>query len=143
MTSPHCAIFLDDEPLATDAQSLSNRDITVLDGLSVKCGMSTRLDQPDPTTLTASIALPGDAGACAALEKIAPGRRISVIATSFEAPADADIRLPRPDRAGDRARAGQARPCLLTRTLRASSPLNAVSLPKTPAPPPGTRSIPS
>lgn len=96
MTSPHCAIFLDDEPLATDAQSLSNRDITVLDGLSVKWGRSTRLDQPDPTTLAASIALPGDEGARDALEKIAPGRRISVTATSFEAPADVDISIPLP-----------------------------------------------
>lgn len=101
MTSPHCAIFLDDEPLATDAQSLSNRDITVLDGLSVKWGRSTRLDQPDPTTLTASIALPGDEGARDALEKIAPGRRISVTATSLEAPADTDTSIPLPDSAWD------------------------------------------
>ena len=101
MTSPQCSIFLDDEPLATDAQSLSNRDITVLDGLSVKWGRSTRLDQPDPTTLTASIALPGDEGARDALEKIAPGRRISVTATSVEAPADADTSIPLPNSAWD------------------------------------------
>lgn len=101
MTSPYCSIFLDDEPLATDAQSLSNRDITVLDGLSVKWGRSTRLDQPDPTTLTASIALPDDERARDALEKIAPGRRISVTATSPEAPADADSNILLPERAWD------------------------------------------
>ena len=101
MTSPYCSIYLDDEPLATDAQSLSNRDITVLDALSVKWGRSTRLDQPDPTTLTASIALPDDARARDALEKIAPGRRISVTATSTDAPADTDTSIPLPDSAWD------------------------------------------
>lgn len=101
MTSPYCSIYLDEEPLATDAQSLSNREITVLDGLSVKWGRSTRLDQPDPTTLTASIALPDDERARDALEKIAPGRRISVTATSPDVPADADISIPLPERAWD------------------------------------------
>lgn len=85
MISPTCTVYLDGEAFADDKTSLENQATTVLGGLTVKWGRSTRLDQPGPTTLTAMIALPPKAST-SEMGRIAPGKRITVTATGKAAP---------------------------------------------------------
>ncbi|WP_022867144.1 hypothetical protein [Schaalia vaccimaxillae] len=92
MISPTCTVYLDGKPFADDKTSLENQATTVLGGLTVKWGRSTRLDQPGATTLTATIALPPEAPT-AEMERIAPGKRIAVTATGQAAPKTSTTEL--------------------------------------------------
>lgn len=80
-----CELAINGRTVADSAASLAAHDVTALDGLSVQWGRRSRLDQPEPATLSATLALPSGIGAPEALEDLQAGMPVSVTA-SYTAP---------------------------------------------------------
>lgn len=75
-----CSLAINGAKVADSATSLADGDTTALDGLTVEWGRTTRLDQPNPATCRARIALPA-IDTAAALEQLRPGLPIEVTAS--------------------------------------------------------------
>lgn len=80
-----CELAINGRTVADSAASLAAHDVTALAGLSVQWGRRSRLDQPEPATLSATLALPSGIGAPRALEDLQAGMPVSVTA-SYTAP---------------------------------------------------------
>lgn len=81
--------------LATSANDLRAGIPAVVDGLSFQWGRETRLDQPVPGSLTATLLVPPEAAADA-LAHLAPGARV-VVFTSYASTGGASRFVERPD----------------------------------------------
>jgi len=81
-----CELAINGRTVADSAASLAAHDVTALAGLSVQWGRRSRLDQPEPATLSATLALPSGIGAPRALEDLQAGMSATVTA-SYTAPA--------------------------------------------------------
>ena len=81
--------------LATSANDLRAGIPAVIDGLSFQWGRETRLDQPAPGSLTATLLVPPEAAADA-LAHLAPGARV-VVFTSYASTGGASRFVERPD----------------------------------------------
>lgn len=74
-----CSLAINGAKVADSATSLADGDTTALDGLAVEWGRTTRLDQPNPATCRARLALPA-IDTAAALEQLRPGLPVEVTA---------------------------------------------------------------
>lgn len=81
-----CELAINGQRVADSAASLAAHTVTALAGLSVQWGRRSRLDQPEPATMHAVLALPDGTGAPRALEDLQAGMPVSVTA-SYTAPA--------------------------------------------------------
>ena len=81
--------------LATSANDLRAGTPAIIDGLSFQWGRETRLDQPAPGSLTATLLVPPEAAADA-LAHLAPGARV-VVFTSYASTGAASRFVERPD----------------------------------------------
>lgn len=79
--SASVALTVEDTEIATGADALQEGTSAVLDGVSIKWGRTSRLDQPAPATLTATVAVP-ETDASSILDLLCPGKRIVATATT-------------------------------------------------------------
>ena len=86
-----CALTINRHRVADTAADLEDHQVTALDGLQVRWGRSSRLDQPGPATMTATLALPTGSAAVAALEAIQPGAMVEVTSEYTAPPADTTV----------------------------------------------------
>lgn len=74
-----CSLAINGHKVADSSSSLADGKTTVLDGLSVEWGRTTRLDQPNPATCRARLALPA-IDISDALDELSPGLPVEVTA---------------------------------------------------------------
>ena len=91
MTGILCALAIDGHRIADTAADLEDHQVTALDGLQVRWGRSSRLDQPGAATMTATLALPTGTAAVAALDALQPGAQIEVTSEYTAPPTDTTV----------------------------------------------------
>lgn len=74
-------LTVDDTEIATSADALQEGTSAILDGLTIKWGRASRLDQPAPASLTATVAVP-ETDASNVLDLLCPGKRIVATVTT-------------------------------------------------------------
>lgn len=74
-------LTVDSTQVATSSDALRSGTSSTLDGLTIKWGRTSRLDQPQPATLTATVAVP-EVDASRVLDLLTPGKRIVATATT-------------------------------------------------------------
>ena len=91
MTGILCALAIGGHRIADTAADLEDHQVTALDGLQVRWGRSSRLDQPGAATMTATLALPTGTAAVAALDALQPGATVEVTSEYTAPPADTTV----------------------------------------------------